>query len=110
MKVGSFVKKGEKIGEIGSISENGGWSPHLHFQLMLTLLDYQNDFPGVCMEYEKDIWSSICPDPVHILNIKKTHNSKFDKTKLKNSRKKYLPNNLKPVSYTHLTLPTICSV
>ena len=95
LKVGSFVKKGEKIGEIGAISENGGWSPHLHFQLMLTLLDYHNDFPGVCMEYEKDIWSSICPDPVHILNIKKTHNSKFDKTKLKNSRKKYLPNNLK---------------
>ena len=59
MKIGSFVKKGEKIGEIGAISENGGWSPHLHFQLMLTLLDYQNDFPGVCMEYEKDIWLSL---------------------------------------------------
>ena len=95
LKVGAILKKGEKIGKIGSIKENGGWSPHLHFQLMLTLLDYQNDFPGVCMEHEKDIWSSICPDPGLILNIEKNQNIKLDEIELKNSRKKYLPNNLR---------------
>ena len=95
LKVGDFVEKGEKIAEIGSVKENGGWSPHLHFQIMLTLLDYKNDFPGVCLESEKKVWSSICPNPNLILNIDVNINTKFDEDELKISRKKYLPRNLK---------------
>ena len=95
LKVGDFVEKGEKIAEIGSVKENGGWSPHLHFQIMLTILDYKNDFPGVCLESEKKIWSSICPNPNLILNIDVNTNTKFDEDELKISREKYLPRNLK---------------
>ena len=95
LKVGDFVEKGEKIAEIGSVKENGGWSPHLHFQIMLTLLDYKNDFPGVCLESEKKVWSSICPNPNLILNFDVNINTKFDEDELKISRKKYLPRNLK---------------
>ncbi len=95
LKVGDFVEKGEKIAEIGSVKENGGWSPHLHFQIMLTLLDYKNDFPGVCLESEKKVWSSICPNPNLILNIDVNTSTKFDEDELKISRKKYLPKNLK---------------
>ena len=95
LKVGDFVEKGGKIAEIGSVKENGGWSPHLHFQIMLTLLDYKNDFPGVCLESEKKVWSSICPNPSLILNIDVKTNTKFDEDELKISRKKYLPKNLK---------------
>ena len=95
LKVGDFIEKGEKIAEIGSVKENGGWSPHLHFQIMLTLLDYKNDFPGVCLESEKKVWSSICPNPNLILNIDVNTSTKFDEDELKISRKKYLPRNLK---------------
>ena len=95
LKIGDKIKKGEKIGEIGSTKENGGWCPHLHFQIMLSLLDFKNDFPGVCMEYEKKTWSSICPNPELILDINLSKKKPVDENKLKTARQKYLGNNLK---------------
>jgi murein DD-endopeptidase MepM/ murein hydrolase activator NlpD len=61
--IGDVIKKGVKIAELGDANENGDWVPHLHFQIMLTLLDYENDFPGVAFESEIEIWKSICPNP-----------------------------------------------
>jgi 4-aminobutyrate aminotransferase-like enzyme len=63
LKVGKRIKKGKKIAELGSPSENGNWTPHLHFQIMLDLLGYENDFPGVALPSKINVWSSICPDP-----------------------------------------------
>ncbi len=63
------IKKGDKIGELGNYSENGEWVPHLHFQIMLSLLDYKNDFPGVALESEILTWKNICPNPNMILKI-----------------------------------------
>ncbi|EAQ40770.1 peptidoglycan DD-metalloendopeptidase family protein [Polaribacter sp. MED152] len=65
--VGSKLKKGDKIGDLGNYDENGAWVPHLHFQVMLTLLDYKNDFPGVALESEIDFWKEICPNPNYLL-------------------------------------------
>jgi murein DD-endopeptidase MepM/ murein hydrolase activator NlpD len=62
-KSGEFVKKGTEIAVLGDASENGDWVPHLHFQIMLTLLEYQNDFPGVAFESEVEVWKNICPNP-----------------------------------------------
>ncbi|WP_226064527.1 aminotransferase class III-fold pyridoxal phosphate-dependent enzyme [Kaistella polysaccharea] len=62
-KIGNYVDKGEKIGELGTSNENGNWVPHLHFQMMLSLLDYDNDFPGVAYHNQLEVWRSICPDP-----------------------------------------------
>ena len=45
--VGDQLKKGDKIGELGTYPENGNWAPHLHFQLMLSIMSYVKDFPGV---------------------------------------------------------------
>ena len=61
--LGDQVKANEKIGELGNYSENGEWVPHLHFQVMLSLLNYKNDFPGVALESEIDYWKLICPNP-----------------------------------------------
>lgn len=61
--IGDTIKKGERIGRLGNYEENGEWVPHLHFQIMLSLLDYKNDFPGVALESEIDFWKSICPNP-----------------------------------------------
>lgn len=62
-KAGQKVKKGEKVAFIGKAEENGNWSPHLHFQLMLDMLGMKKDFPGVGFADETALWSSVCPDP-----------------------------------------------
>ncbi|WP_323027802.1 aminotransferase class III-fold pyridoxal phosphate-dependent enzyme [Gelidibacter japonicus] len=62
-KVGDTIKKDEKIGALGASQENGNWVPHLHFQLMLSLLDYKNDFPGVAYYNQINVWKNICPNP-----------------------------------------------
>lgn len=62
-KPGDIIKKGEKISELGDYPENGNWAPHLHFQVMLSLLDYTDDFPGVAYPNQVNIWRSFCLDP-----------------------------------------------
>lgn len=62
-KVGDFIKQRNQIGVLGNYEENGKWVPHLHFQIMCSLLDYKNDFPGVALESEIDYWKTICPNP-----------------------------------------------
>lgn len=61
--LGDYIKKGDKIAELGNCLENGNWAPHLHFQIMLSMLDYKIDFPGVAYFSQVDIWKGICPDP-----------------------------------------------
>lgn len=62
-KVGDSIKKGDRIGHLGNYPENGNWAPHLHFQIMLSMLDYAIDFPGVAYYDQLAVWKSICPDP-----------------------------------------------
>ena len=62
-QTGDVIKKGDKISELGNYPENGNWAPHLHFQIMLSMLDYKIDFPGVGYFNQIDIWKSLCPDP-----------------------------------------------
>lgn len=62
-KVGDKVSVGEIIGELGSYPENGNWAAHLHFQVMLSMLNYKIDYPGVAYYNQLQVWKSICPDP-----------------------------------------------
>jgi len=62
-EVGDSLKKGQKIGELGNTKENGNWVPHLHFQVLLSILDYKTDFPGVAYFKQIEVWKSICPNP-----------------------------------------------
>jgi 4-aminobutyrate aminotransferase-like enzyme len=54
------------IAHIGNFPVNGNWPPHLHFQIMLDLLEWEGDFPGVAFPNQRAIWMSICPDPALI--------------------------------------------
>jgi 4-aminobutyrate aminotransferase-like enzyme/Ser/Thr protein kinase RdoA (MazF antagonist) len=76
-KVGDQVRKGDLITELGNYPENGNWAPHLHFQLMLSMLDYQIDFPGVMYPKQMEIWESLCPDPNLLFKSKALEQSKF---------------------------------
>ena len=62
-KLGDIIKKGEKIAELGNYPENGNWAPHLHFQIMMSMLDYTIDFPGVAYFKQIDVWKGFCLDP-----------------------------------------------
>ncbi len=62
-QTGEVIKKGEKIAELGNYSENGNWPPHLHFQILLSTLNYVDDFPGVAYYRQLNVWKSVCPDP-----------------------------------------------
>ena len=62
-KTGDHIKKGQLLSRIGKPPENGNWAPHLHFQIMLSLFNYVDDFPGVAFPGEMELWRSICPDP-----------------------------------------------
>ncbi|MBN2228334.1 MAG: aminotransferase class III-fold pyridoxal phosphate-dependent enzyme [Candidatus Thorarchaeota archaeon] len=66
---GQQVRRGEQIATVGTPSENGGWPPHLHFQLIVDMLDCEGDFFGVAPPSKREVWLSISPDSNYILQI-----------------------------------------
>jgi murein DD-endopeptidase MepM/ murein hydrolase activator NlpD len=63
------VKAGELLANFGTPSENGGWPPHLHFQIIEDMQGMRGDYPGVCKYSEKDKYLRNCPDPELILQL-----------------------------------------
>src|SRR5258707_11554073 len=43
--------------------------PHVHFQIILDLLDLGADFPGVAYASQRSVWMSLSPDPNLLLGI-----------------------------------------
>jgi 4-aminobutyrate aminotransferase-like enzyme/Ser/Thr protein kinase RdoA (MazF antagonist) len=68
-QLGGTIKKGEQIAVLANYPENGNWAPHLHFQIMLSLLDYKTDFPGVAYFNQIQVWKSMCPNPNLLFKI-----------------------------------------
>jgi len=66
---GQPVAKGQEIARLGSEAVNGGWLPHLHFQLILDIGEARGDFPGVFKKSERERWKRVCPDPRPFLGI-----------------------------------------
>jgi murein DD-endopeptidase MepM/ murein hydrolase activator NlpD len=69
LKPGAAFMAGEPIAQLGTRRENGGWTPHLHFQVILQIGDWKGDYPGVCRRSEQEHWLSICPDPGALLGL-----------------------------------------
>jgi 4-aminobutyrate aminotransferase-like enzyme/Ser/Thr protein kinase RdoA (MazF antagonist) len=69
MKPGRRIKAGQRIASVGTSDVNGGWTPHLHFQLITDLLDLGADFPGVALPARSDAWLALCPDPSPLLGL-----------------------------------------
>jgi len=55
LKIGQSIARGEKFARIGTSKENGGWAPHLHFQIILDLLDLDANFPGVAYASQRAV-------------------------------------------------------
>ena len=66
---GQTLAAGEVLGEVGDLHENGGWPPHLHFQIIVGDPGETGDYPGVATPSERAKFLDICPDPNLILGI-----------------------------------------
>jgi len=69
LSVGQPVAPGDVIARTGTMEENGGWSPHLHFQVITDLLGRDGEFPGVARADQRAVWLSLSPDPNLILGL-----------------------------------------
>ncbi|MBI3405128.1 MAG: aminotransferase class III-fold pyridoxal phosphate-dependent enzyme [Acidobacteria bacterium] len=69
LREGIRIERGQKIATMGDATENGGWPPHLHFQIITDMLGRRGDFPGVAAPSEREIWQSVSPDPTLIVQI-----------------------------------------
>ncbi|MEW2912124.1 aminotransferase class III-fold pyridoxal phosphate-dependent enzyme [Leisingera sp. JC11] len=69
LKPGDAVEKGEEFCRLGDPSQNGGWAPHVHFQLALTTEGIEADWPGVGDPDEMYLWRALCPNPAALLNL-----------------------------------------
>ncbi|WP_284164903.1 aminotransferase class III-fold pyridoxal phosphate-dependent enzyme [Frigidibacter sp. SD6-1] len=69
-QVGDRIEAGQLIAHLGDWHENGGWAPHIHFQIMTDMLaQTEGNFFGVGHDSLWDVWSGICVDPNLILRL-----------------------------------------
>jgi 4-aminobutyrate aminotransferase-like enzyme/Ser/Thr protein kinase RdoA (MazF antagonist) len=69
LEVGQRVSRAQPFARVGSAQENGGWTPHVHFQVILDLLEMGADFPGVAYASQRSVWTSLSADPNLLLGI-----------------------------------------
>lgn len=67
LQPGQRFRKGQLLAHFGPPKENGGWVPHLHFQVIIDLQKQQGDYPGVCANSQLDFYQTNCPDPTPLL-------------------------------------------
>ena len=65
-KIGQIIYSGDILAYVGNEQENGGWPPHVHFQLSLVEPEECN-LPGVVSEEHHDLALKVFPDPRLVL-------------------------------------------
>ena len=69
IRIGKFITRGQPFAHFGPPAENGHWPPHLHFQIIKDMRNYEGDYPGVCKFSEQHKYLANCPDADLILNL-----------------------------------------
>jgi len=67
LSTGREFLAGARIGSLGTPAENGGYAPHLHFQLIRDLEGGRGDYPGVCALDRLEFYRQNCPNPLEVL-------------------------------------------
>jgi len=67
--VGDNINEGDYFCKVGNFPINGDWPPHLHFQIILDMLNYDGDYAAVCSLADRNKFLELCPDPNLILKI-----------------------------------------
>ncbi|MEP5759300.1 MAG: aminotransferase class III-fold pyridoxal phosphate-dependent enzyme [Litoreibacter sp.] len=96
LKPGQAIQKGVAFSNLGTPEQNGGWAPHIHFQMALILEGLGDDWPGVGDPDETDLWRALCPNPAAMLNLPdaKTIYEPSDKASVLTNRKAHFGDNL----------------
>ncbi len=63
---GDTFEKGQVLAHVGNRHENGGWNPHLHFQLSM-IEPETHDLPGAVSAADRDWARRAFPDPQLVL-------------------------------------------
>lgn len=63
LSLGQAIAKGEAFTAFGAPSENGHWSPHLHFQVVTDHLGLEARMHGVGVGDQWQVWRAVSPDP-----------------------------------------------
>ncbi|MBC3846989.1 peptidoglycan DD-metalloendopeptidase family protein [Winogradskyella echinorum] len=69
LEVGVEVKHGQQIAALGTAEVNGDYPPHLHFQIIKDIQNFEGDYPGVSNQFDLEFYKANCPDPNLLLNI-----------------------------------------
>lgn len=65
--IGDEIAAGTLFARLGDRPVNGGWLPHLHFQLSTIRYGTATEMPGVGEAPLKDLWAELYPDPAEVL-------------------------------------------
>lgn len=60
---GMKLSKGIPFTAMGHRQENGGWVPHLHFQIVKDMQGNEGDYPGVASQQKLKNFAENCPNP-----------------------------------------------
>ena len=69
LQPGTPIQAGDLVGRFGADSENGGWPPHLHFQVYLDRFDVSGNLAGVASPTRRRVWTAVSPDPALLLGL-----------------------------------------
>jgi murein DD-endopeptidase MepM/ murein hydrolase activator NlpD len=69
IEIGTVFTKGQTLATLGDSSVNGGYSPHLHFQIIKNIGENFSDYPGVCNQNDLEYYLKNCPNPNLLLKI-----------------------------------------
>jgi hypothetical protein len=67
VRVGQKIAGGETFAWVGERYENGDWLPHVHVQILVSLVGLGRDVPGVVARDDLPVWKSLSPDPALLL-------------------------------------------
>ncbi|MFK7993979.1 MAG: aminotransferase class III-fold pyridoxal phosphate-dependent enzyme [Granulosicoccus sp.] len=97
LSIGQSIEAGQLIARLGSPVCNGGWSPHLHLQLAVSIEEIGFDWPGVASPDDKALWCALCPNPAALLNLpdQRTAYQSVDESKTRVERQENFAQNLK---------------
>jgi 4-aminobutyrate aminotransferase-like enzyme/Ser/Thr protein kinase RdoA (MazF antagonist) len=69
LKPGQKLKAGDLVGHMGDIHENGGWTPHLHFEMTTDINLTATEILGVGEAAYLDVWADVFPDVAALAGI-----------------------------------------
>ncbi|WP_374649892.1 aminotransferase class III-fold pyridoxal phosphate-dependent enzyme [Dongia sp.] len=68
-KLGEELRAGDIVGQMGPNTENGGWQPHLHLQLIAYRPARAADVIGAGEPAYRAVWAELFPDPATFAGV-----------------------------------------